>query len=235
MRRPFLLQAPRISDEGKLATIGDSFAQNQTDFLDVTDYHQLQTELGIHNWQDLSDYFADQTEGFLSPLVLHIKSYNPLIWHEVEQCVIWEVVDNNGNSAFLRLYWEGETQNNLEELRFLTKRELEIVAITVQPVRRDFNIDLLPTTIWIKTEQGIEMFYLDFDQFPRKKNSLVLLVIFKNIWLNVSDKRQCITVNLPLHKNFVAPFYPYWKPKHVQGENNFLQCKRAIREKQTNC
>ncbi|MEY2344492.1 hypothetical protein I3679_011940 [Proteus mirabilis] len=69
----------------------------------------------------------------------------------------------------MRLYWEGETQNNLEELRFLTKRELEIVAITVQPVRRDFNIDLLPTTIWIKTEQGIEMFYLDFDQFPRKK------------------------------------------------------------------
>ncbi len=169
MRRPFLLQAPRISDEGKLATIGDSFAQNQTDFLDVTDYHQLQTELGIHNWQDLPNYFTDQPEGFLSPLVLHIKSYNPLIWHEVEQCVIWEVVDNNGNSAFLRLYWEGETQNNLEELRFLTKRELEIVAITVQPVRRDFNIDLLPTTIWIKTEQGIEMFYLDFDQFPRKK------------------------------------------------------------------
>ena len=61
------------------------------------------------------------------------------------------MVDNNGNSAFLRLYWEGETQNNLGELRFLTKRELEIVAITVQP------------------EKGIEMFYLDFDQFPRKK------------------------------------------------------------------
>lgn len=41
----------------------------------------------------------------------------------------------------------------------------------MQPVRRDLNIDLLPTTIWIKTEKGIELFYLDFDQFPRKKNN----------------------------------------------------------------
>lgn len=169
MRRPFLLQEPRISDEGKLATIGDSFAQNQADFLDMTEYNNLQTELGINNWRDLPDYFAHQTEGFLSPLVLHIKNYKPLIWYEVEQCIIWEVSDNHENSAFLRLYWEGTTQNNLEELRFLTKKELEIVAITVQPVRRDLNIDLLPTTIWIKTEKGIELFYLDFDQFPRKK------------------------------------------------------------------
>ncbi|MEQ5325039.1 SWIM zinc finger family protein [Proteus sp. fly-1008] len=169
MRRPFLLQEPRISDEGKLATIGDSFAQNQADFLGITNYNNLQTELGINNWQDLPDYFAHQTEGFLSPLVLHIKNYKPLIWYEVEQCVIWEVSDNHENSAFLRLYWEGTTQNNLEELRFITKKELEIVAITVQPVRRDLNIDLLPTTIWINTEKGIELFYLDFDQFPHKK------------------------------------------------------------------
>lgn len=169
MRRPFLLQEPRISDEGKLAAIGDSFAQAQADFLDFADYKNLRSELGISHWQDLPDYFAKQTEGFLPPLVLHINSYKPLIWYEVEQCVIWQVSDNHDNSAFLRFYWEGTTQNNLEELRFLTKRELDIVAVTVQPVRRDVNIDLLPTTIWIRKEQGIEMFYLDFDQFPRKK------------------------------------------------------------------
>lgn len=169
MRRPFLLQEPRVSDEGKLAAIGDSFAQSQADFLDIADYKKLQTELGVNHWQDLPDYFATQTEGFLSPLVLHIDSYKPLIWYEVEQCAIWEVSDNHENSAFLRLYWEGTTQNNLEELRFLTKKELDIVAVTVQPVRRDLNMDLLPTTIWIKSEKGIEMFYLDFDQFPRKK------------------------------------------------------------------
>lgn len=169
MRRPFLLQEPRISDEGKLATIGESFAQSQTDILDITDYQNLQTELGINNWQALPDYFANQPEGFLSPLVLHIKSYKPLIWYEIEQCVIWDVSDNHDNSAFLRLYWEGTMQNNLEELRYLTKRELEIVAVTVQPVRRDLNMDLLPTTIWLKTTKGIELFYLDFDQFPRKK------------------------------------------------------------------
>lgn len=90
----------------------------------------------------------------------------------------------------MRLYWEGTTQNNLEELRFLTKKELEIVAVTVQPVRRDLNIDLLPTTIWIRTERGIELFYLDFDQFPRKKkNNQALLAVSKNIWLNVSNKQ----------------------------------------------
>lgn len=169
MRRPFLLQAPRVSDEGKLATLGDSLAHSQADFLDLTDYNALKTELGVNHWQDLPDYFAQNNEGSLSPLVLHINSYKPLIWYEVEQCIIWEISDNHENSAFLRLYWEGTTQNNLEELRFLTKRELDIVAVTVQPVRRDLSIDLLPTTIWIRKEQGIEMFYLDFDQFPRKK------------------------------------------------------------------
>lgn len=62
------------------------------------------------------------------PVVLHIESYEPLHWNEIEQCVIWEVKDTNQNRAFLRLNWQGIENNKIDELRFITQK----IGISVQ-------------------------------------------------------------------------------------------------------
>ncbi|WP_340607747.1 SWIM zinc finger family protein [Xenorhabdus bharatensis] len=169
MRRPFILHFPRISDEGKLATSGDSYATSQNTPFNLKQYQSLRTHFGIQDWNELPDYFSLQTDDFFSPLLLHIETYQPLVWYEIEQCIIWEVNDSKGNSAFLRLYWEDAIHNHIEELRYITKKELEIIGVSVQPVRREQRIDLIPTTLWLKKGDDITLFYLDFDFHPRKK------------------------------------------------------------------
>ena len=71
------------------------------------------------------------------------------------------------------------------------------------------------------------MFLSRFDQFPRKKNSLVLLVIFKNIWLNVSDKRQCITVNLPLAQKFCRPILSVLEAQACTGREQLSAMQKS--------
>ncbi|MEQ2025554.1 SWIM zinc finger family protein [Xenorhabdus szentirmaii] len=179
MRRPFSLHSPKLSDEGKLSASGDSYAESQSSFLSMTQYQSLRPAFGIQDWSELTGYFSRQPDGFLQPVLLHIENYQSLIWYEIEQCVIWEINDQHNNSAFLRLYWEESKQSSLEELRYITQRELGILAVCVQPVRQEQHIDLIPTTLWLKSNglknnelknnDDVELFYLDFDHYPRKK------------------------------------------------------------------
>nr|WP_314265022.1 SWIM zinc finger family protein [uncultured Moellerella sp.] len=169
MRRPFSLRSPRLSDEGKLSASGDSYAESQNSFLSFEQYNALKNSLGVQQWQDLTANFAQDKALISPPILLHIKAYQPLIWDEIEQCVIWEVNDQQDNSAYLRLNWGSTEQNGIEELRFITQSQQEIVAVCVQPIYREQQIDFIPLTLWLKKADNIEYFHLDFDSFPRKK------------------------------------------------------------------
>lgn len=104
-----------------------------------------------------------------SPVLLHIDDYEPLYWDETEQCVLWAVTDTHKNRAFLRLNWQGSDDHKIEELRFITKQQWPICAVTVQVNHSQEAIQLVPKTLWLKKEHGIELFYLDFESSPRKK------------------------------------------------------------------
>lgn len=225
MRYSFTLQNPRLSDEGKLAIQGDSLAQSSAS-IDIDEYQKYKTELGINHWQALPDYFAQQSEPFFSPIVLHLDHYQPLIWDEIEQCIIWEIADTDNNSAFLRIYWDGTTQNGLEELRYITKKELEVMAVTVQPMKRDNTIDLLPTTLWIKKAKEIELFYLDFDHYPRKKKQSTFISRIQEYMASRKRKTEIHKNELTLVQQFCRPILSVLETQACTGRNTLSQMQK---------
>ncbi|MEQ5205062.1 SWIM zinc finger family protein, partial [Providencia rettgeri] len=177
MHSGFELHNPRLSDEGKLAASGDSHAisrsaVSQAPHISFDDYQALKSELGFEDWKAATTYFNALTDDAqFEPAVLHIDSYEPLHWNEIEQCVSWTVLDGNQNRAFLRLNWQGTENHKIEELRFITQKGWEISAVSVQVSVSQQQLQLTPKTLWLKKEQGIELFYLDFESVPRKKQS----------------------------------------------------------------
>lgn len=172
MRSGFELHNPRLSDEGKLAASGDSYAVSNAPCMALDDYQALKSELGFDDWKAATNYFNELTDDTqFEPVVLHIDSYEPLHWNEIEQCVSWAVLDGNQNRAFLRLNWQGTENQKIEELRFITQKGWEISAVSVQVSVSQQQLQLTPKTLWLKKEQGIELFYLDFELVPRKKQA----------------------------------------------------------------
>ncbi|HGN0867920.1 TPA: SWIM zinc finger family protein [Providencia alcalifaciens] len=177
MRSGFELHNPRLSDEGKFAASGDSYAVSSSAVSHVPcisfdDYQTLKSELGFEDWKAATIYFNTLTDDTqFEPVVLHIDSYEPLHWNEIEQCVSWAVLDSHQNRAFLRLNWQGTENHKIEELRFITQKGWEISAVSVQVSVSQQQLQLTPKTLWLKKEQGIELFYLDFESVPRKKQS----------------------------------------------------------------
>lgn len=171
MRTPFNLHDPRFSDDGKLSASGGSFAvKNSQKQLAHEDYQRLQGELGFTHWQAASEFLTNLTnESIYQPIVLHITDYEQLYWDETEQCILWSVSDSEKNRAFLRLNWEGHENHKIEELRFITKEKWPIAAVSVQVTHTLQGVQLIPKTLWLKKDQGIELFYLDFESIPRKK------------------------------------------------------------------
>lgn len=172
MARPFTLHLPRLSDTGKLAASGDSYAISTTNLVSTDEYTQLRSECGFTNWSQLTEYFdALPNDAIYEPQVLHIHHYQQLDWNEIEQCVIWAVNDETDNTAYLRLNWQGNNNGKIEELRFITKRNLPIRAVTVQVRHQQHGVIFVPSAIWLEKEHGIQLFYLDFDSTPRKKQN----------------------------------------------------------------
>ncbi|WP_265497635.1 SWIM zinc finger family protein [Providencia rustigianii] len=172
MRGRFELHAPRISDEGKLSASGESYAISRDKLISFDDYQSLKSQLGFTDWQVAVEYLSNLAEEVqFEPIVLHIASYEPLQWNEIEQCVIWPVCDIYQNRVFLRLNWQGSENNQIEELRFITQKGWDIQAISLQANENQQHLQLIPKTLWLKKEQGIELFYLDFDAIPRKKQA----------------------------------------------------------------
>lgn len=170
MAHPFTLHLPRLSDSGKLAASGDSYAISAAKLVSMDEYGQLKSEYGFTNWQALSEYLDSlSNDAIYEPQVLHLHDYQQLHWNETEQCVIWTVNDETDNTAYLRLNWLGNNNSKIEDLRFITKRHLPIKAVTVQIVRHQRGVMFVPSTIWLEKEHGIQLFYLDFDSTPRKK------------------------------------------------------------------
>lgn len=169
MRRPLQLHHPRLSDEGKLAAGGETYAATAPSLLSIDALQTLKTQFGSDNWQTLEHDLAQQSEDFFTPYVLYPAEYQSLTWYETEQCVVWQLNDSADNAAFLRLYWGKAEQSSFEELRYITEKRLTVLAVSVQPVRKEQGIDLIPTTLWLKNGDHVELFYLDFDHYPRKK------------------------------------------------------------------
>ncbi|WP_156292498.1 SWIM zinc finger family protein [Serratia oryzae] len=197
MRKPFRLHHPKLSDEGKLAVGGEMRAEIGAELLSMGAFQALKTQFGTDCWQTLEGYFAEYTDSFYTPYVLYLHDYQPLIWNETEQCAVWEINDAANNAAFLRLYWGEAEKNSIEELRFITEERSTVLAVTVQPVRKEHGIDFIPTTLWLKRQDRVELFYLDFDCYPRARSTSTFIRYIRDYMAKKKHQRAMLSNGEP--------------------------------------
>ncbi|HHR5847024.1 TPA: SWIM zinc finger family protein [Providencia alcalifaciens] len=218
MRNGFALHNPRLSDEGKLAANGDSYAVNIEPRMTDDAYQSLKNTLGFDDWKAAATFLSEREEDAqFEPVVLHIESYEPLHWNEIEQCVIWEVKDTNQNRAFLRLNWQGIENNKIDELRFITQKNWDIRAVTVQVDIYQQQLHLRPKTLWLKRELGIELFYLDFESVPRQKQSSKFMTAIREY---MAKKQQDNAVFVPkplLAQQITRPIFSILEAQSCTG------------------
>ena len=229
MRTSFELHAPRLSEEGRLSAAGETYAVSKShSFISHSDYQQLQSEYGFIDWPQAANYLSNlQNDDIYDPILLHIDSYEQLHWNETEQSILWMISDRNHHKVILRLNWNGNESHKIEELRFITKQKLSIAAISVQVIYQHQEIQLVPKTLWLKKEQGIELFYLDFDSIPRKKQNSN----FMSKILDYMAKKQQNNLNLAakptLAQQITMPIYSLLETLACTGRQQFSQAQQV--------
>lgn len=228
MKRPFKLHSPRLSEEGKLSANGESYAvSRQEKELTIDDYLSIKAEFGYTDWQlAASELPKFAQENRFSPVLLHITGYEPLYWDETEQCVLWAVTDLQKNRAFLRLNWEGNDNSKIEELRFITKQQWPICAVTVQVSYVQDVMELTPKTIWLKKEQGIELFYLDFESTPRKKQRSGFFNKIMEYMAKKQQKSQIFVPELTLASQLIRPILSILETQACTGRQRLSQTQQ---------
>lgn len=202
------LHLPRLSDEGKLASLGDSYAINTSKVVTFDEYAQLKSEYGFSDWQQLPEY-ADKLQQSVihDPIILHINNYEQLHWNETEQCVVWVVNDIDNNSAYLRLNWDGNNNNKIEELDFITKRAQSIKAVTVQIVSNQQGVIFVPSVLWLEKELGIKLFYLDFESTRRSQKHSNFVSHIQEYMDKKQQKGATFTPVLSLMQQLTRPIF----------------------------
>ncbi|MFT0210985.1 hypothetical protein VQ643_00005 [Pseudomonas sp. F1_0610] len=165
--QPFTLEKPRLSEDNKLAFNADSRAIAKEP-LNSTSYEQLKNQLGFTNFSQLKQYVNQQNsseEGMPFTLLLHITSYEEAYLDEVEQCIVWPVKDPQGNTAFLRLFWDEHSQLRIEKLEQVLKKQPKVRAVLISPNQQDQHLEFSPFSLLIEDEKTghIKPLCLDFE------------------------------------------------------------------------
>ncbi|EJD6045878.1 SWIM zinc finger family protein [Providencia rettgeri] len=228
MKSPFKLHLPRLSEEGKLSASGESYAVScKEKGLTTDDYLSIKAEFGYTDWQSAANELPTFIqENRFSPILLHITDYEPLYWDETEQCVLWTVIDSQKNRAFLRLNWQGSDDHKIEELRFITKQQWPICAVTVQVSHSQEVLQLIPKTLWLKKEHGIELFYLDFESTPRKKQRSGFFNKIIEYMVKKQQKNQVFVPELTLASQLVRPLLSVLETQACTGRQRLSQTQQ---------
>lgn len=228
MHSAFELHSPRLSEEGKLAASGESYAISHSNKLvSLAEYQQIQAEYGYMDWQKAADYLSNLQDDYVfEPILLHIDSYEQLYWNETEQCVLWAVTDKNQNKAFLRLNWAGNEHNKIEELRFITQQKMPVVAISAQVIYHQQQIQLVPKTLWIHKDQGIALFYLDFESIPRKKKNSNFINHILEYMAKKQQKSRTLSAESTLAQQLTRPIYAILETQACTGRQVLSQIQQ---------
>lgn len=175
MKQAFALRQPRFSEDGRLASSGDSdtnplgsLTAAQRVSIGITDWQQLQQQLLQHSLN------GDNT--LPVRYLLRIKSYEALQVDELEQCVWWRVQDQQDTTLHLRLDWHADNMARIEQLELLCQQQRPIQAVLVQsePAASSWFM-LQPLSVLIaEDDDNWCVFNLDFDHAePRSASRFV--------------------------------------------------------------
>lgn len=169
MQQAFVLRQPRFSEDGRLASSGDS----ETDAPPALTVTQRDS-IGIVDWQHIQQQLLQDSLNEDSTLpvryLLRIKSYEALQVDELEQCVWWRVQDAEGATLHLRLDWHSDNMPRIEQLELLCQQQRPIQAVLVQTeVAASSWFMLQPLSVLIAEDvDNWRVFNLDFDRAEGK-------------------------------------------------------------------
>lgn len=136
------------------------------------------------------------------------------------------MIDSQKNRAFLRLNWQGSDDHKIEELRFITKQQWPICAVTVQVSHSQEVLQLIPKTLWLKKEHGIELFYLDFESTPRKKQRSGFFNKIIEYMVKKQQKNQVFVPELTLASQLVRPLLSVLETQACTGRQRLSQTQQ---------
>lgn len=172
MQQAVLLSQPRFSDNGRLASTGDSTAAPASPVLP----EQLNS-FGIGLWRELQQQLVQHAQEADTTLpvrwLLRIKTYEQPQLDELEQCVWWRIKDEEDTTLHLRLDWNSSSMQRIEQLELYCQQQRPVKAVLVQSEASDSGWFMLePLSLLIAQDNSWQVASLDFDQV-RIKNSFL--------------------------------------------------------------
>ncbi len=162
------LQQPRLFEDN-LAFHGESKAILQQRF-DLTEYQALSQQCGFSNWMRLAQDLTEKSDNDDVPavLLLHICDHQDVYLDEIEQQLVWQVQDDEGDLLALKINWQANGQTRIDHLQALLNRRPKIFAVMVEVHYQDGQWLLQPFTVFCQAikknnNQYIELVSLDFE------------------------------------------------------------------------
>lgn len=192
MQRAFTLHRPRFSDNERIAATGDSEVM-----LDEALGIEQLNSFGIHSWellqQQLQHSILHASDSLPTRWLLRITAYQQPSIDELEQCIWWCVQDAYDRTLHLRLDWNDDNMQRIEQLELCCAQQLPINAVLVQHQVNDSGwLMLNPLSLLIEQDDTWRVFNLDFDRQLTKRAGLKSnpLQIMGRIKLLLQRKQQ---------------------------------------------
>ncbi|NUF49778.1 hypothetical protein [Gilliamella sp. ESL0250] len=188
MQKAIKLHQPRVSDSGELSSHGSTGTLQETAWSDEN-YHDFRSKAGFQNWSILSDYLQDNSlddSPFNEMLILHIANSNKPYIDEIRQNLVWKVLDNDGNSLFLCIFWDEYEKLRIDVLTSFLETNNQPLTVFANCVKNDNFLDLEPFALLYKDQLTgeIKTLSLDFEDFWYKnKKSIFKQKFITNTYL----------------------------------------------------
>ncbi|MWP61639.1 hypothetical protein [Gilliamella sp. Pas-s25] len=177
MQKAIKLHQPRVSDSGELSSHGSTVTLQETAWSDEN-YYEFRSKAGFQNWSILSDYLQDNSlddSPFNEMLILHIASSNKPYIDEIRQNLVWKVLDNDGNSLFLCIFWDEYEKLRIDVLTSFLETNNQPLTVFANCVKNDNFLDLEPFALLYKDQLTgeIKTLSLDFEDFWYKNKKSI--------------------------------------------------------------
>jgi hypothetical protein len=177
MQKAIKLHQPRVSDTGELAIHGSTVTLQETAWSDEN-YYDFRSKAGFENWSILSDYLQDNhldDSPLNEMLILHIASSNKPYLDEIRQNLVWKVLDNDGNSLFLCIFWNEYEKLRIDVLTSFLETNNQPLTVFANYLKNDNFLDLEPFALLYKDQltEEIKTLSLDFEDFWYKNKKSI--------------------------------------------------------------
>lgn len=192
MQKTVRLQQPRFGEDGRLSASGQSRALPLNSLSKIEDFGLYQ-QMGFNHWQTVQQHWQQQmqtVEGIDHTILLNISRYDAPQVDEIEQCLWWNVYDQQGSVIHLRLDWKTQELDKIRQLECLCGQMIQVSSIFAHARIQGHQLVLSPISLLITQNDKTRLFHLDFDQLAEPKKTLKESLIGRIEQLMAKKKQQ---------------------------------------------